>query len=91
MENIYLYYNNIQSYLDNISSNLNLIQILILFIVILATLLFNSFIANFIVNKLKILVKKTDNTIDDKLFDALIPPCRFLPIVIIFFFSIYKF
>ena len=86
MENIYLYYNNIQSYLDNISSNLNLIQILILFIVILATLLFNSFIANFIVNKLKILVKKTDNTIDDKLFDALIPPCRFLPIVIIFFF-----
>ena len=85
METIYTFFNKILSFLNNISLDLNLSQILILFILLLVTLLFNSMIANFIVNRLKTFVKKTGNTIDDKLFEALIPPCKFLPIVIIFF------
>jgi MscS family membrane protein len=41
-------------------------------------------IAKFIVNKVKIIVQKTTNSIDDKLFDSLIPPIKLLPIVIVF-------
>ncbi len=68
-----------------VSFEAHLSQILFLFIIILITVLFNSLIANFIINRIKGLVKKTGNTIDDKLYEALIPPCKFLPIVIIFF------
>ncbi len=65
--------------------DLKLSQYIIFFLFIIITIIFNSIIANFIVNKLKSLVKKTGNKIDDKLYNALIPPCKFLPIVIIFF------
>ena len=73
------------NFLNNISFGIHLSQILVFFVLILITILFNSFIANFIINRLKGFVNKTGNTIDDKLYDALIPPCKFLPIVIIFF------
>ena len=86
MEVIQIIVNSFLSYLNNISFGIKLSQILILFTIILVTILFNSIIANFIVNRLKGFVKKTGNEIDDKLFQALIPPCKFLPIVIIFFF-----
>ena len=43
-----------------------------------------SFVARLLVNKVKVLVSKTGNKIDDKLFEALVPPFRLLPIVIVF-------
>ena len=64
---------------------LNLGQYLIFFVLILISVVFNSLIANIIVNRLKFFVRKTVNKIDDKLFDALIPPCKLLPLVIVFF------
>ena len=76
---------NFLSYFDIVFFGLELKQILIFFVLILFSILFNSIIANFIVNRLKAIVKKTVNTIDDKLFEALLPPCKFLPIVIVFF------
>ena len=60
-------------------------QYLFFFLLILFAILFNTFIANFIVNRLKVFVKKTGNKIDDSLFNALIPPCKLLPLVIVFF------
>ena len=73
------------TFFNNVLFGIQLSQFFLFFFLILVSILFNSYIANFIVNRLKTLVKKTGNTIDDKLFDALIPPCKFLPIVIIFF------
>ena len=77
---------NFLSYFDIVFFGLELKQIFIFFVLILFSILFNSIIANFIVNRLKAIVKKTVNTIDDKLFDALLPPLKFLPLVIVFFF-----
>ena len=76
---------NFFNYFDIVFFGLELKQIFIFFILIIISILFNSIIANFIVNRLKAIVKKTVNTVDDKLFEALLPPCKFLPIVIVFF------
>ena len=51
-----------------------MIYLFFLFILILVSILFNSFIANLIVNKIKKIVKKTSNQIDDNLFKSLLPP-----------------
>ncbi len=77
--------NSIQNFFYKISFGFQLSQIFIFFILLLIAILFNTMIANFFVNRLKNLVRKTGNTIDDKLYEALIPPCKFLPIVLIFF------
>ena len=47
-------------------------------------LLVRGLIAKFVVKKIKLIVLKTSNSIDDRLFDSLIPPIRLLPIVIVF-------
>ncbi len=49
-------------------------------------LLIRGIFAKLVVNKVKAIVRKTSNKIDDKLFNALIPPFKLLPIVIIFLF-----
>ena len=64
---------------------LQLSHYLFFFILILVLISFNSLIANIIVNRLKVFVSKTGNKVDDTLFNSLIPPLKFLPIVIIFF------
>ncbi|NCX25280.1 MAG: mechanosensitive ion channel family protein, partial [Proteobacteria bacterium] len=43
-----------------------------------------SIFAKLIVLKVKNVVKKTTTNVDDHLFDALIPPFKLLPIVIVF-------
>ena len=63
---------------------LQLCHYLFFFILILILISFNSLIANIIVNRLKVFVSKTGNKVDDTLFNSLIPPLKFLPIVIIF-------
>ncbi len=56
----------------------------IIFISIIISLLVRSIVARILVNKVKTIVSKTGNKIDDKLFEALVPPFRLLPIVIVF-------
>ena len=56
----------------------------IIFSSIIISLLVRSFVAKLLVNKVKAIVSKTGNKIDDKLFEALVPPFRLLPIVIVF-------
>ena len=56
----------------------------IIFACIIVSLLIRSVVARVLVNKVKKLVSKTGNKIDDKLFEALVPPFRLLPIVVVF-------
>ena len=56
----------------------------IIFLAIIISLLIRSFVARILVNKVKTIVSKTGNKIDDKLFEALVPPFRLLPVVIVF-------
>ncbi len=56
----------------------------IIFLFIIISLLIRSFVARVLVNKVKKIVSKTGNKIDDKLFEALVPPFKLLPIVIVF-------
>ena len=56
----------------------------IILISIVVSLLIRSIVARLLVNKVKKIVTKTGNKIDDELFEALVPPFRLLPIVIVF-------
>ncbi|MDB0032204.1 mechanosensitive ion channel family protein [Alphaproteobacteria bacterium] len=63
---------------------LSLGELAFIFIAFFLALLVRGLIAKFIVKKVKLIVQKTTNSIDDKLFDSLIPPIKLLPIVIVF-------
>ena len=62
----------------------SLVNIAIIFACIIVSLLMRSIVARVLVNKVKKIVSKTGNKIDDKLFEALVPPFRLLPIVVVF-------
>ncbi len=72
--------------IDNGVFGISLWNLSIIVFSILFALLVRRFVAVTIVNKLKKFVMKTGNKIDDKLFEALIPPFKLLPIVIVFLF-----
>ena len=63
---------------------LSLGELAFIFIAFVLALLVRGLIAKFIVKKVRIVVQKTSNSIDDKLFDSLIPPIKLLPIVVVF-------
>ncbi len=63
---------------------ISLFDISIILFAILISLLVRGFIARIIVNKVKKIILKTGNKIDDKLFESLVPPFKLLPIVIVF-------
>ena len=76
--------NLIQSVFTNGVFGLSLGELAFIFVAFILALTVRGLIAKFIVKKVKLIVQKTTNTIDDKLFDSLIPPIRLLPIVIVF-------
>ncbi len=59
-------------------------DLIIIFGCIILSLLVRGIVATVLVNKVKKIVSKTGNKIDDKLFEALVPPFRLLPIVVVF-------
>ena len=63
---------------------ISLIDFSSIFLSVIIALIFRGLFASFIVSKLKFIVHKSGNKIDDKLFEALIPPFKLLPIVIVF-------
>ena len=64
----------------------SLYEILFVLLVFLVALIIREFFAKLIVNKIKKIVSKTTNKVDDHLFNTLIPPLKLLPIVIVFLF-----
>ena len=69
---------------------ISLLQIGSVTLILVISLLMRNFFANFVVRRIKNLVLKTGNKIDDSLFESLIPPLKLLPIIFVFiFFSLY--
>lgn len=56
----------------------------IILLTIFFSLLIRGLFAKFVVSRVRSVVKKTANHIDDELFDALVPPIKLLPIVLAF-------
>ncbi len=81
LENLYLQIGRVFS--DGVFG-LTLFDIAIILFAIVLSLLIRSLVAKILVSKVKKIVLKTGNEIDDKLYDALVPPFRLLPIVLVF-------
>jgi MscS family membrane protein len=79
-ENFYL---QIKKVLVNGVFGISLFDFGIIIISIVVALLIRGIFAKLIVSKVKRIVQKTTTNIDDDLFDALIPPFKLLPIVIV--------
>ena len=63
---------------------LSILEMLIILASLVFAILVRGVFAKIIVNKIKKLVFKTGNKIDDHLFDTLAPPLKFLPIIFVF-------
>lgn len=66
------------------SLGLSISEIIIVIILFLLSLIIRGFFAKIVISKIKRIVKKTGNKIDDNLFDALSPPLKILPFIFIF-------
>ena len=66
------------------SLGLSLIEIAILLISFMFAFAIRSLIAKLIVAKLKKIIQKTGNVIDDQLFESLAPPLKLLPLLFVF-------
>ncbi len=84
MKLIEYFYSQIKSVFENGVFGISLNDLGIIIFSIIFALLIRGIFAKILVLKVKNIVKKTSNNIDDKLFDALIPPFKLLPIVIVF-------
>ena len=65
---------------------LSIFEIMILFISIIISLFVRSTFAHFIIKKIKKIILKSGNKIDDKLYEVLVSPLKLLPIVFVFIF-----
>ncbi len=63
---------------------ISLLDLIIIIISIIFALFVRGLVARILLKKVKDIILKTGNKIDDKLFEALLPPLRLLPIVIVF-------
>jgi MscS family membrane protein len=78
------FFSQIKAVIDNGVFGISLLDLGIILISIIFALLIRSIFAKLIVSKVKKFVKKTTTEVDDHLFDALIPPFKLLPIVLVF-------
>ena len=81
-------FNNFKNYFQNTlekgSLGLSIGEFLIIIASFVLALLIRGLFAKLIVSKIKKIVKKTGNKVDDHLFDTLAPPLKTLPIVFVF-------
>ena len=84
MEILKIFYKQFTDVFTNGVFGISLFDLGIIILAVIFALLIRGIFAKVLVNKVKKIVKKTSNTIDDKLFDSLIPPFKLLPIVIVF-------
>jgi MscS family membrane protein len=84
MEILLKFKNYILYVLENGSLGLSVFEILIIFASLILAIFLRGLFAKIIVSKIKKIVQKTGNKIDDSLFDVLSPPLKTLPIVFVF-------
>lgn len=70
--------------LEFASLGLSLIEIIAILCSIILAIIIRGLIANIIISKIKKIIKKTGNTIDDKFFNSLAPPLKLIPFLLIF-------
>ena len=63
---------------------LSITEMLFIIVSFVLAIFIRGFFAKIIVNKIKKLVQKTGNKVDDHLFDTLAPPLKILPIIFVF-------
>ena len=68
------------------SFGLSFVELIIILGVFVMSLIIRSAFAKIIVFKIKKIVQKTGNKVDDHLFDALISPLKLLPVIFVFIF-----
>jgi MscS family membrane protein len=84
MEILKIFFKQLTDVFTNGVFGISLFELGTIILSVIFALLIRGVFAKVLVNKVKKIVKKTSNTIDDKLFDSLIPPFKLLPIVIVF-------
>ena len=62
-------------------------SIIVAILIFFGFLLIRGVFSKYILSKLHIWAEKSDNKVDDKVVDALIPPIRFIPIILGLFFA----
>ncbi len=62
-------------------------SIIIALLIFGAFLLFRGLFSKYVLSKLHKWTEKSDNAVDDKIIDAIVPPIRFIPIVLGLFFA----
>ena len=70
--------------LEKGSFGLSYTEIIILIISLIIAFIIRGIFAKILVSKIKKIVKKTGNLIDDQLFDTLVPPLKLLPLIFVF-------
>jgi MscS family membrane protein len=70
--------------LDQGSLGLSLPEVLMIIIFIFVAIIIRGLFAKLIVSKIKKIIQKTGNKVDDKLFDALSSPLKTLPLILVF-------
>ena len=73
--------------LEQGSLGLSLIEIFILIFSLVVALIIRGLFAKIVVSKIKKIVQKTGNLIDDQVFDSLSPPLKFLPLLFVFYYD----
>ena len=90
MEFIYYLNNIFQEVFSNGLFGIPLLQLFIIIFLLFLSIFTRKIFANFIITRIKNLVIKSGNRIDDALFKNLVPPLKLLPILFIFIlFSLY--
>jgi MscS family membrane protein len=69
---------------EQVSLGISLIELIVVIFSFILALVIRGIFAKIIVSKIKKLIHKTGNKVDDNLFDALAPPLKTLPIIIVF-------
>ena len=69
--------------LPNSIFGLSFIEIILILFSLLFSIIIRGFFAKFIIFKIKTIIKKTGNKIDDHLFESLAPPLKILPIIFV--------
>ena len=84
MDILFKFTNYIQHTFKQSSLGLTLIEIILILIAFFLALVLRGFFAKLLVSKIKKIIKKTGNKVDDSLFDTLAPPLKTLPIIFVF-------
>ena len=84
MELLIKFKNHILYTLEKGSLGLSIIEILIIFVSLILAIFLRGIFAKVIVFKIKKIVQKTGNKVDDGLFDVLSSPLKTLPIIFVF-------